>query len=153
MEVFLRNAEISRKLKHHWERQASWRNAIFLVNYDPLFQFNSARKRREKSDAEIGVCNTLYRLLQTLYVNHDMQATDSRDKVMGILGLATDALHLGIEGLDYQTPVELVYTRVAKAIISNGGVGLLNWRRAKSLNPSQVIPKARVTKVASLKHP
>jgi hypothetical protein len=121
------------KLKSY--HRDSWLNAIELAGFEPLHHFNTVRRKRETTDAKTSVSNTLYQLLQTLYIKHDMEAFDPRDRIMGILGLATDTAKLGIKELDYQTPVDLICVRVAKAILSKGGASLLNSAQSEQLKP------------------
>jgi hypothetical protein len=74
---------------------------------------------------------------------HSYQATDPRDKVFALLGLATDAddptLHpdynLSVEDVYRKTAIFLLRQDRSIAILSNSGIG--NWRKHKDL-PSWV---------------
>jgi hypothetical protein len=97
--------------------------AAVMIN--PLSSLFSARSRRRKYDNEKGKGDKLFKLLRELYVRREMKATDQRDRVFGLLSLATDTEKLGIRP-DY-TVVDLtkVYTHVARAIIRDGNLDLL----------------------------
>lgn len=53
-------------------------------------------------------------------------STLSVDRIFGLLGVATDTQVLNIE-IDYESPTEVVYTKVARALIEAGHVDLLAY--------------------------
>jgi hypothetical protein len=55
-----------------------------------------------------------------------MQATDPRDKIFGLLGLAPDAAELGIKA-DYTKAVNEVFTDTAKVLLQNHFTDVLSW--------------------------
>ncbi|OAK93731.1 hypothetical protein IQ06DRAFT_199462, partial [Phaeosphaeriaceae sp. SRC1lsM3a] len=65
---------------------------------------------------------TLCHVLKLLYTDHDMQATNTCDKIYAILGLAADVEALGLQA-DYtiKDRIDLVFGRTTKAIVANGG--------------------------------
>lgn len=72
--------------------------------------------------------HSLYRILKVSHVvgysNVRLDATDHRDKIFGLLGLARDAQELGIWP-EYDKKCREVYIKVAKALIEAGHVDLL----------------------------
>jgi Heterokaryon incompatibility protein (HET) len=71
---------------------------------------------------------SLYRILEISHVIHysetRLKATDNRDKIFGLLGLAGDVQQLGIRP-DYKKDDSKVYIEVARALIACGHVDLL----------------------------
>jgi hypothetical protein len=61
-------------------------------------------------------------------VSPTAQATDPRDRIYGLLGLAADTAELGIEA-DYAKKVHQVFTDTAKAMVRNGFTDVLSWCR------------------------
>lgn len=59
-----------------------------------------------------------------------MQATASRDKIFGLLGLASDAAKLGIRA-DYTKTVNEVFTDTAKTLLQNQSTDVLSWYRSR----------------------
>ncbi|KAF2744285.1 heterokaryon incompatibility protein [Sporormia fimetaria CBS 119925] len=105
------------------------KRAIALINgHDPSQPFSAARQRRKNRDAGRSSGDTLLQLLSKLFVDARMRSTDPRDTIYGILGLAVDAGKLGIHP-DYTSAqtVNVLYTRVAKKIISNGDLSLFSF--------------------------
>jgi len=72
--------------------------------------------------------HSLYRILQLSHVidysGIRLEATDHRDKIFGLLGLAIDAQELGMQP-NYGRCRPKVYIEVAKALIASGHVDLL----------------------------
>ncbi|KAG9233390.1 heterokaryon incompatibility protein [Amylocarpus encephaloides] len=100
---------------------------------DPTAPLFAARSRRQnfnvrKSPESMG--DTLFQILQRLYVGNTMQATDSRDRIYGLLALATDPLSLGIKPDYVGTQVEDVYTVVAAALIKQGELDVLGFAQS-----------------------
>ena len=97
-----------------------------LANDNPLQVFHSLRKRRQNIKPEINSGDTLYQILQRIYLDNSMGAKDDRDRIYALLGLATDTETLGILA-DYSEAnhTSIVYTRVAKQLICSGHVDLL----------------------------
>lgn len=81
-----------------------------------------------RSKIENGGGHKLYDILKFShvigYTKTRLEATNHRDKIYGLLGLARDAKELGIEP-DYRKSCASVYIEVAKALISSGHVDLL----------------------------
>jgi hypothetical protein len=73
-------------------------------------------------------------------VSPSAQATDPRDRIYGLLGLAGDTAELGIK-VDYARKVHQVYTDTAWALLWSGWTDVLSWCRfpkAQSDLPSWV---------------
>ncbi len=69
---------------------------------------------------------TLYEVLCRLYVENEMDATDTRDRIFAVQGLAADLNVLGLR-IDYSIrDYSLVLTRVARAMIQSGQLGVLS---------------------------
>ena len=96
-----------------------------LLN-NPLQSFLTSRQRRKALEVGHGTGDTLYRVLETIYVGSSMKATKPCDMIYGLLGLAndTDKLHLHPD-YSIESRLDLIYTRTAKAIIAGGHVDLL----------------------------
>ncbi|PMD46045.1 HET-domain-containing protein [Hyaloscypha variabilis F] len=62
------------------------------------------------------------------------QATNPRDKIYGLLGLAPDAPELAIE-VDYGRKVDQVFTDTAKALLQHNFTDVLSWCRFPKLQP------------------
>lgn len=78
---------------------------------------------------ETGVSESLQDLLERTCIDADItlfQATDARDKIYGLLGLASDSDRLGIVP-DYSKSVVEVYANVARALIADGKTTILSW--------------------------
>jgi hypothetical protein len=59
-------------------------------------------------------------------MDDERQCTDPRDKIYGLLGFASDTVHLGVEA-DYEKNVVQAYTHVARKLIINGYMDMLSW--------------------------
>jgi hypothetical protein len=62
------------------------------------------------------------------------QATDPRDKIFGLLGIAPDAAELGIKA-DYTKAVNEVFTDTAKTLLQNHFTDVLSWCRFPKRQP------------------
>jgi hypothetical protein len=62
------------------------------------------------------------------------QATNPRDKIYGLLGLAPDAPELAIQ-VDYGRKVDQVFTDTAKALLQHDFTDVLSWCRFPKLQP------------------
>jgi hypothetical protein len=107
--------------------------ALDDIYANPTVPFFTARRRREKlllrGPDEPGAGDTLLDLVTRLYVSDGgdrlvFEATDPRDRIYGLLGLATDAAALGITP-DYSPTVTagLAYARATRAIIWQQSLG------------------------------
>jgi hypothetical protein len=79
---------------------------------------------RKKGDEKIAGLKTLYSLLQRARANG---ATDARDKVFALLGIATE---IGDLKADYRKSLKEVYVDTAWALIKTGGLSLLSVTQA-----------------------
>ncbi|KAI1869242.1 uncharacterized protein JN550_005872 [Neoarthrinium moseri] len=87
----------------------------------------STRRRRQRFQNGVGDGDELFHLLRKLFVESDTKATQSRDRIYGLLGLAVDSKDLAIKP-DYSTAdPALAFTSVARAMIRNGRVELLSF--------------------------
>jgi Heterokaryon incompatibility protein (HET) len=96
-----------------------------LLFRDSASSFSIIRWKSRRLDAGVGTGHSLYQLMQELYIDNDMQATDPRDRIWGILALANNSEKLGIEADYASCEVDLLYVRTARAIIQNGDMDLL----------------------------
>ncbi len=88
-----------------------------------------ARRRYQKQTATYH--SSLMELL-ALFAD-SLKATDPRDRIYGILGLAPDKNVLDIR-VDYKKEVHEVYTEVAKALLAHNYTDILSWgHSSKSL--------------------
>jgi hypothetical protein len=81
-----------------------------------------SRRRYQKQTATYH--SSLMELL-SLFSN-SLKATDPRDRIYGILGLAPDKKVLDIK-VDYQKEVHEVYTEVAKTLLMHNYTDILSW--------------------------
>ncbi|KAI6753844.1 hypothetical protein HG530_013020 [Fusarium avenaceum] len=85
---------------------------------EPTTRLFACRSRHQKhADDELHV------LLRRLFVDHDTRATEHRDRVFSLLGLAVDAQKLGIRP-DYSSiegSTERILTQTARAMIEKAG--------------------------------
>ncbi|KAK1753212.1 HET-6OR heterokaryon incompatibility protein (het-6OR allele) [Echria macrotheca] len=113
------------------------------VNDEPSARLFSVRARRQnyvlKKPGSEG--DKLHVLLRKLFVGRDTEATEHRDRVFGLLGLAVDAEELGVR-VDYTPGAEAtarVLTDVARAMILKGGrVDVLCYAQFPKLSERQV---------------
>ncbi|KAH6675831.1 heterokaryon incompatibility protein [Halenospora varia] len=98
------------------------RISLFKV---PTYVFSSIRQKRRHLDIGGGAGDSLYLLLQKLYVNNNMQATDPRDRIWGLLALANNSEKLGIKADYANFQLDLIYARTARAVIRGGDLDLL----------------------------
>jgi hypothetical protein len=88
-------------------------------------------RRKYRSEREGDGPETLMELLMRSCVvvtgkDQDRQCTDPRDKIYGLLGLASDTVHFRVEA-DYEKNVVQAYTHVARKLIMNGYMDMLSW--------------------------
>ncbi|KAK4101241.1 hypothetical protein N658DRAFT_471647 [Parathielavia hyrcaniae] len=93
-----------------------------------------------------GVRSTLFELLHTSYVRSGglgLQAADPRDKIYGLLGMASDADELGF-ATDYTKTADEAYEHVARYLMVSGNLAVLKWCRSRgwcrSLQPQTWVP-------------
>jgi hypothetical protein len=101
------------------------RDKAAVMKEEPLARLFGARNRRQKYENGKGKGDGIFLLLRELYVQKTMQATDQRDRVFGLLSLATDTEKLGIYPDYTNFDVTQVYLQVARAIVRDGNLDLL----------------------------
>ncbi|KAF2275964.1 HET-domain-containing protein [Westerdykella ornata] len=121
-------------IAHCLEHFPNWpedrdRVIALVQSHDPVQPFFAARQRRMGRDIGTGTGDSLYQLLQKLFVDNRMFATVSCDTIYGVLGIANDAEDLkrmGIEA-DYSLKdrPDLVFMRTTRAILQKGDVDVL----------------------------
>ncbi|KAH8667926.1 heterokaryon incompatibility protein [Tricladium varicosporioides] len=105
---------------------AGMRDAVLKLEHDPSQVFYSSSQRRKALDAGSGQGDSLYQLLQKLYVDNKMRATEPCDTIYGLLAVANDTEKLQLRAdytLKHQT--DIVYIRTAKAIIASENLDIL----------------------------
>ena len=85
------------------------------VSEEPISRLLSCRSRQQH-----GRKDELHMLLRRMFVGHDTRATQHRDRVFALLGLAVDVEKLGIQ-VDYECSTKRVLAQTARALIENGG--------------------------------
>ncbi|KAL5623766.1 hypothetical protein FOBRF1_003016 [Fusarium oxysporum] len=85
------------------------------VSSEPTARLFSCRSRHQRHGDD-----ALFVLLRRLFVELDTNATEHRDRVCALLGLAVDVDKLGIEP-DYEKSTEGVLTETARALIEESG--------------------------------
>jgi len=120
-------------LYHHFGRFG------FVISEDPEYWPAAAIERSVKRIAPLLLCSyvlgkaqekrTLFELLRAC---GDFDATDPRDKVYALLGIAKDAERLRIT-VDYSKSPVAVFTEVAKVLIREYGVNILSFNAGLSL--------------------
>lgn len=96
---------------------------------------------RSRCQNRIG--DELHILLRRMFVGHDTRATEHRDRVFALLGLASDAAKLGIQ-IDYgsaEGTTERVLTQAARAIIERTGrIDILSYSQFPKLPQLTYLP-------------
>lgn len=87
----------------------------------------STRNRRQKYDKGVGPGDELFRLLRIMFVETHTGATNKRDRIYGLLGLAVDAPELGIKSDYVCRDAGPIFTSVARALIRKGHLGVLSF--------------------------
>ncbi len=91
--------------------------------------FSVVRKQRQIFDqGRPGVGDSVVDILREMYVDKGMDATDERDRVFAVLGVASDSEQLGLRA-DYDVEdCSVIYAQVAKALIQKAGrLEVLSW--------------------------
>ncbi|KAJ0130175.1 Uncharacterized protein HZ326_26723 [Fusarium oxysporum f. sp. albedinis] len=113
-------------------------NAKFpLILNEPTSALFSARQRRQGYDAKWtgkSTGDSLLSLMRKLYVQHEMHATDPRDRIFALLGLATDGLDIIPDYSDFDYAGLLC--RTARAMVEKQGLEVLSY----SQFPKSYIP-------------
>jgi hypothetical protein len=83
---------------------------------------------------------TLWQLMEAIYptsIAGDVtsRATDPRDLIYALLGIASDAEELGIE-IDYSKSVQEVFTETAAAILRTGRIEVLTYAQQPQMIPN-----------------
>ena len=101
-------------------------HATAFLRQRSFYQHNLDQKKRSLLD-----------LLATFYVNVQpraiLRSTDPRDKIYGLLGLASDAKQLKIAP-DYSKSITEAYTEAAAKILSLGKLQLLQYVHPQNPN-------------------
>ncbi|RBR14522.1 uncharacterized protein FIESC28_07651 [Fusarium coffeatum] len=85
------------------------------ISEEPITRLFSCRTRQQN-----GRGDELHMLLRRMFVGHDTRATQHRDRVFALLGLAVDVEELGIQ-VDYESPTERVLAQTARGLIEKAG--------------------------------
>jgi len=85
------------------------------ISEEPTTRLFSCRTRQQN-----GRGDELHMLLRRMFVGHDTRATQHRDRVFALLGLAIDEKKLGIQ-VDYECTTERVLAQTASALIEKAG--------------------------------
>ncbi|KAK7419749.1 hypothetical protein QQX98_003121 [Neonectria punicea] len=97
----------------------------------------SGRRRYRQYGAD-----SLHMHLQNAYVRPRTQVLDCkdpRDKIWGLLGIATDADELGLKA-SYTISAEVVYETTARTLLRQGRVDVLKWCRTRQARPHSWVP-------------
>ncbi|KAJ4012443.1 hypothetical protein NW752_008136 [Fusarium irregulare] len=97
------------------------------VSEETITRLFSCRSRQQN-----GRGDELHMLLRRMFVGHDTRATQYRDRVFALLGLAVDAEELGIQ-VDYECSTERVLAQTAVALIKAGQVDMLCYSQLPKL--------------------
>ena len=84
----------------------------------------------------------LLELLHTSYVRSGglgLQCKDPRDKIYGLLGMASDASELGID-TDYTKTADEAFEQVARYLIARGHLDILKWCSSRRVQPPTWVP-------------
>jgi hypothetical protein len=93
--------------------------------FDPTQSLFGSRARRRNFECYGSTGDSLFQLLQRNYIGTKKEATDSRDKIYGLLALSNDNERLGIKPDYANLQTEQIYTSTARAIIRGGELDLL----------------------------
>ncbi|KAK4203214.1 heterokaryon incompatibility protein [Triangularia verruculosa] len=120
------------RILDHGERDEMKRLMGILYTLPPV-PFWAARKGRQDFVAKKGDGHTLYDLLRLLYVEHGMDATDYRDRIFALSGVAVDWNGLKLR-VDYtkESDIDQVLLRTARALINSGQLKVLSLAQFKN---------------------
>ena len=84
-------------------------------------------------------------LLRKSYVGngkYSLKSKDPRDKIWGLLGIASDAAELGISPDYSQSPCKpnVAYEAVTRALIRQGNIDILTYCRSREVQKPSWIP-------------
>ncbi|SPO01448.1 related to HET-6OR heterokaryon incompatibility protein (het-6OR allele) [Cephalotrichum gorgonifer] len=102
---------------------------------EPTGAFFGAWRRRAKFNLGTGKGDELFQLLRSLHVENRMLASDGRDRVYGLLGLAVDTASLGVKPDYVNSTFASVMTETARAIAMTGRVELLSYSQYPKNDP------------------
>ncbi|KAF4334658.1 heterokaryon incompatibility 6 OR allele [Fusarium beomiforme] len=105
------------------------------VSAEPTAHLFICRSMHQDDDGD-----ELYGLMRRLFVELDTHATEHRDRIFALLGLAVDAEKLGIEP-GYEGSTERILTKTARILIEKGGrVDLLCYSQFPKLPELSSLP-------------
>lgn len=97
-----------------------------------------AHYQQDDEQQKFGLIHSLVRAHVTSDADPRCDATLSVDRIFALLGVANDAQMFDIE-INYEVPTEVVYTKVARALIEAGHVDLLAYCQFHPLDIEDVI--------------
>jgi hypothetical protein len=105
------------------------RKLITSAWWEPVSLFTTVRTHRQRlAEGRPGAGDTVVDILCKMYVKNGMDATDERDRVFAVLGLASDSEQLGLRANYGVEDCGVVYAQVAKALIQKAGrLDILSW--------------------------
>ncbi|KAG7413877.1 Heterokaryon incompatibility protein 6, OR allele [Fusarium oxysporum f. sp. rapae] len=105
------------------------------VSSEPTARLFACRSRHQKHKDD-----ELYMLMRRLFVELETNATVHRDRIFALLGLAADAMKLGIQP-DYEGSTERILTQTARTLIEKSGrVELLCYSQFPKLDELSHLP-------------
>lgn len=88
--------------------------------------FGARRRYYSETGERETLCSLLERTCMSDHASQPLNATDPRDKIYGLLGLATDSGQLGILP-DYEKSIIEVYNDTSRKLIATGKTSILSW--------------------------
>ena len=93
---------------------------------DPSAPFFISRRRRKAFGGDVKAGESMFRLLQMMYVANSLKTSQACDTIYGLLGVVNDAdkLHLRAD-YSMKERLDVLYARVARGIIISGNPDIL----------------------------
>ena len=117
------------KLKDYRDPKSKFLSVSGKVNSPsgaPNQLFGTRRRYHSETGERENLCSLLERTCMSDYAVRSLNATDPRDKIYGLLGLATDSGQLGILP-DYEKTIIEVYNDTSRKLIATGETSILSW--------------------------
>ncbi|OAG08698.1 HET-domain-containing protein [Paraphaeosphaeria sporulosa] len=128
---FVRHASnvFTSALKHsrNSNRDQSFHNLLLQAQAHRIMPLLSTRRRRQNFAKGCGEGDGLFHLLRKLFVESETNATQNRDRIYGLLGLAVDAKQLDIKPDYISSEAGPIFTNAAREMIKKGRIELLSF--------------------------
>ena len=117
------------KLGNYRDPESKLRSVSGKVNSPngaPNQLYGARRRYYSETGERENLCSLIERTCMSDYAVRSLNATDPRDKIYGLLGLATDSEQLSILP-DYKKSIIEVYNDTSRKLIATGETSILSW--------------------------